>query len=42
VLAHNLRAAFVLSLHQEIETVDDDPAEAARIGGAKIRAAMNG
>jgi N-acyl-D-aspartate/D-glutamate deacylase len=42
VLAHNLRAAFILTLsHEEAEPMDD-PVERARQGGDKIRRAMNG
>jgi len=42
VLAHNLRAAFVITLHREDEAVADDPGELARLGGEKVRKAMNG
>jgi hypothetical protein len=40
VLAHNLRAALLLALADEIEV--PDPVEAARLGGEKVRRAMNG
>jgi hypothetical protein len=43
VLAHNLRAAFVLTLaRDDAETEIDDPGEAARAGGEKVRKAMSG
>jgi N-acyl-D-aspartate/D-glutamate deacylase len=42
VLAHNLRAAFVITLHREGEAVADDPGELARLGGEKVKRAMNG
>jgi N-acyl-D-aspartate/D-glutamate deacylase len=41
VLAHNLRAAFILTLHREDE-VDDDPGALARVGGEKVKRVMNG
>ena len=37
VLAHNLRAALIVSMAQdEPEVEPDDPGEAARLGGAKV------
>jgi hypothetical protein len=42
VLAYNLRAAFVLTLHRENEVLDDDPGALARAGGEKVKRAMNG
>lgn len=42
VLAHNLRAALLLALADEIEVPEQDPIEAARLGGEKVRRAMNG
>ena len=42
VLAHNLRAALVVTLAEDIEEVVEDPGEPARIGGEKVRRAMNG
>jgi hypothetical protein len=42
VLAHNLRAAFVVTLHKDAEMTEDDPVEHARRAGADIRRAMNG
>jgi len=45
VLAHNLRAAFLITLNRERESDEpkaDDPGDAARKGGEKIRKAMNG
>ena len=42
VLAHNLRAAFVITLHREDEAEVDDPGEPARLGGEKVKRAMNG
>lgn len=41
VLAHNLRAAFVVTLHREEEPTED-PVEHTRRAGEKIRKAMNG
>jgi len=41
VLAHNLRAAFIITLHRE-EAVAEDPVEHTRKAGEKIRKAMNG
>jgi hypothetical protein len=42
VSAHNLRAAFVLTLRRDDEAVDDDPGAPARMGGEKVRRAMSG
>jgi len=44
VLAHNLRAAFVITLHREdeAEAMADDPGALARAGGEKVKRAMNG
>lgn len=42
VLAHNLRAALLVTLAEEVEEVIEDPGEVARIGGEKVRRAMNG
>ncbi len=42
VLAHNLRAALLLTLAEDDAEPDDDPVERARLGGEKIRRAMNG
>jgi riboflavin biosynthesis pyrimidine reductase len=42
VLAHNLRAAFIVTLHREETALDDDPGALARAGGEKVRKAMNG
>jgi len=42
VLAHNLRAAFIITLHREDEAMADDPGALARMGGEKVRKAMNG
>ena len=36
VLAHNLRAALIVAMAED-EPESDDPGEAARIGGEKIR-----
>lgn len=41
VLAHNLRAALIASLAEELPE-PDDPGEAARVGGERVRRAMNG
>ena len=41
VLAHNLRAALVMALAEDVPE-PDDPGAAARSGGAKVREAMNG
>ena len=41
VLAHNLRAAFITALAEDISE-SDDPGEAARLGGEKVKGAMNG
>jgi hypothetical protein len=44
VLAHNLRAAFLITLlPEDAETVEaDDPVERAKRGGQAIRRAMSG
>ena len=43
VLAHNLRAALVMALGEDVPVPEpDDPGEAARLGGAKVKEAMNG
>ena len=41
VLAHNLRAAFISALAEDV-TEPEDPGEAARLGGEKVKGAMNG
>ena len=41
VLAHNLRAALITTLAED-EPESDDPADAARIGGEKVKEAMSG
>jgi len=40
VLAHNLRAAFLVTLSRD--EPEDDPVEHAKRGGQRIREAMNG
>jgi hypothetical protein len=42
VLAHNLRAALVVSLAKDVETPEEDPVEHTRRAGDQIRRAMNG
>ena len=43
VLAHNLRVALMMTLSEdEVPEEVADPGEAARIGGEKVRQAMNG
>ena len=43
VLAHNLRAALLITLAEdEAEVAEDDPVERARLAGEEIRKAMNG
>ena len=41
VLAHNLRAAFLLTLAEDVEP-ESDPREQARRGGEQIKAALDG
>ena len=41
VLAHNLRAAFITALAEDVPELED-PGEAARLGGEKVKGAMNG
>ena len=41
VLAHNLRAAFITALAEDIPE-SQDPGAAARLGGEKIKEAMSG
>ena len=41
VLAHNLRAAFLVSLADD-KPEPEDPGEAARLGGEKVKEAMRG
>ena len=40
VLAHNLRAALIVSMAEDAPE-SDDPGEAARVGGEKIREVMS-
>ena len=40
VLAHNLRAALIVSMAED-KPEPDDPGEAARVGGEKIREIMS-
>lgn len=42
VLAHNLRAALLFKLAEDVEEPVEDPGVAARLGGEKVRRAMNG
>ena len=42
VLAHNLRAAFVLTLARDDEDTVDDSVERTRLAGEHIRKAMSG
>ena len=41
VLAHNLRAALIMALAEDVPETDD-PGEAARLGGDKVREALSG
>ena len=41
VLAHNLRAALIVTLAED-EPEPDDPGAAARLGGGKVKEAMSG
>ena len=41
VLAHNLRAALLFTLAEDIEEPEEDPREQARRGGEQIRKAMS-
>ena len=41
VLAHNLRAALLLTLAEDVEEPETDPREQARRGGEQIKAALN-
>ena len=41
VLAHNLRAALIVALAEDEPESNEDPGAAARMGGVKIREAMN-
>ena len=41
VLAHNLRAALVVALAEDVPE-SDDPGATARAGGAKVKEAMSG
>jgi len=42
VLAHNLRAAFVLTLAEDVPADNEDVIEATKAAGEKIRALANG
>jgi N-acyl-D-aspartate/D-glutamate deacylase len=42
VLAHNLRAALVLTLAEDEPEAEDDPVERTRRAGDQIRKAMSG
>lgn len=42
VLAHNLRAAFLVTLTEDAIPEEDDPIEHTKRAGEQIRKAMNG